>query len=158
MLEALCFDFVVESPHAELVDLFDAHEDNHLIQEYAWSLAHDSFVSRSPPFQVGHKSQSFRYRTPMCVLYPPKVTATACYVLAQRIFDGPNSPSLDARISVAAPSASLPTPPSHKPPSPDASRYAIEYFTFNEGDISSVSGISSYRVVYLTIFTALQKL
>lgn len=44
LLEALCFDFVVESPHAELVELFDAHDDNHLIQEYAWSLAHDSFV------------------------------------------------------------------------------------------------------------------
>jgi len=121
LLEALCFDFVVESPHAELVDLFDAHEDNNLIQECAWSLAHDS------------------YRTPMCILYPPKVTATACYVLAQRIFDGPNSPSLDARISAAAPSASLPTPPSHKPPSPDASRYAIDYFTFSEGEIASVS-------------------
>ncbi|KAF8228192.1 cyclin-like protein [Tricholoma matsutake] len=121
LLEALCFDFVVESPHAELVELFDAHEESHLIQEYAWSLAHDS------------------YRTPMCILYPPKVVATACYVLAQRIFDGPNSSSLDARISAAAPSASLPTPPSHKPPSPDASRYAIEYFTFDKEEISSVS-------------------
>ncbi|RDB21335.1 Cyclin pch1 [Hypsizygus marmoreus] len=121
LLEALCFDFIVESPHAELVDLFDAHEANDLVQEYAWSLAHDS------------------YRTPMCILYPPKVIATACYVLAQRIFDGPNSPSLDARISAAAPSASLPTPPSHNPPSPDASRYAIEHFTFSETELSSVS-------------------
>lgn len=82
----------------------------------------------------------YRYRTPLCVLYPPRVIATACYVLAQRISDGPNSPSLDARISVSAPSASLPTPPSHKPPSPDASRYAIEYFTFTEPELLSVSG------------------
>lgn len=44
LLEALCFDFVVESPHAELVDLFDAHEVDALVQEFAWSLAHDSFV------------------------------------------------------------------------------------------------------------------
>jgi len=121
LLEALCFDLVVESPHAELVDLFDTNENNPLIQEYAWSLAHDS------------------YRTPMCILYPPKVIAATCYVLAQRIFDGPNSPSLDARISASAPTASLPTPPSHKPPSPDASRYAIEHFTFSETELSSVA-------------------
>ncbi|KAF9464672.1 cyclin-like protein [Collybia nuda] len=121
LLEALCFDFIVESPHAELVDLFDAHEDNLLVQEYSWSLAHDS------------------YRTPLCVLYPPRIIAAACYILAQRIFDGPNSLSLDARISIAAPSASLPTPPSHKPPSPDASRYAVEHFSFNVAELSSVS-------------------
>ncbi|GLB34981.1 putative cyclin family protein [Lyophyllum shimeji] len=121
LLEAICFDLVVESPHAELVDLFDTYENNPLIQEYAWSLAHDS------------------YRTPMCILYPPKIIAAACYVLAQRIFDGPNSPSLDARISASAPTASLPTPPSHKPPSPDASRYAIEHFTFSETELSSVA-------------------
>ncbi|KAF5381003.1 hypothetical protein D9615_003930 [Tricholomella constricta] len=121
LLEAICFDLVVESPHAELVDLFDAYEHNPMIQDYAWSLAHDS------------------YRTPMCILYPPKVIAAACYVLAQRIFDGPNSSSLDARISASAPTASLPTPPSHKPPSPDASRYAIEHFTFSETELSSVA-------------------
>jgi len=87
----------------------------------------------------------------MCILYPPKVTAIACYVLAQRIFDGPHSPSLDARISAAAPSASLPTPPSHNPPSPDASRYAIEYFTSNDGEISSVSGLNSCHTVYVNL-------
>lgn len=121
LLEAICFDLVVESPHAELVDLFDAYEKNPMIQEYAWSLAHDS------------------YRTPMCILYSPRVIAASCYILAQRIFDGPNSPSLDARISASAPTASLPTPPSHKPPSPDASRYAIEHFTLNETELSSVA-------------------
>lgn len=121
LLEALCFDFVVESPHAELVDLFEALSVEFVIQEYAWSLAHDS------------------YRTPMCVLYSPRIIAAACFVLAQKIFDGPNSPSLDARISAASPSASLPTPPSHKPPSPDASRYAVEHFTFTDVELSSLS-------------------
>ncbi|KAG6868369.1 hypothetical protein C0993_004015 [Termitomyces sp. T159_Od127] len=121
LLEAICFDLVVESPHAELVDLFDAHEKDILVQEYTWCIAHDS------------------YRTPLCILYPPKVIAAACYVLAQRISDGPNSPSLDARISISAPTASLPTPPSHKPPSPDASRYAIEYFALGEAELASVS-------------------
>jgi len=82
---------------------------------------------------------SRRYRTPLCILYPPKITATACFVLAQRIFDGPNSPSLDARISAASPSASLPTPPSHKSPSPDASRRAIEHFSLSETELSFVS-------------------
>jgi hypothetical protein len=42
LLETLCFDFVVESPHAELVDLFDAYNDENVIQDYAWSIAHDS--------------------------------------------------------------------------------------------------------------------
>jgi hypothetical protein len=82
-----------------------------------------------------------RYRTPLCILYPPKIIAVACYVLAQRIHDGPNSPSLDARISATAPSMSLPTPPSHKPPSPDATRFAIEHFQLNESELSSVAGM-----------------
>lgn len=121
LLEALCFDFVVNNPHAYLVDLFDSSAPETLLQDYAWSIAHDS------------------YRTPLCVLYPPKIIATACYVLAQRIYDGPNSPSLDTRISVASPSSSLPTPPSHNPPSPDASRYAIQYFSLNEAELASAS-------------------
>ncbi|KII88538.1 hypothetical protein PLICRDRAFT_41708 [Plicaturopsis crispa FD-325 SS-3] len=121
LLEALCFDFVIESPHACLIELFEAHGDDPLVQDFSWSIAHDS------------------YRTPLCVLYPPPVIATACYVLAQRIVDGPHSPSLDARISSPAPTTSLPTPPSHKPTSPDASRYAIEYFGFNEVELEGVS-------------------
>lgn len=42
LLEALCFDFVVDSPHAELLDLFETLDSSLEIQEYAWSLAHDS--------------------------------------------------------------------------------------------------------------------
>jgi hypothetical protein len=49
---------------------------------------------------------------------------------------------LDARISASPPSASLPTPPSHKPASPDASRFAVEYYSFAEEDIAKVSGKS----------------
>jgi cyclin K len=44
LLEVLCFDFVVDNPHTELVDLFDAHNEPPLLQDYAWSIAHDSFV------------------------------------------------------------------------------------------------------------------
>jgi cyclin K len=44
LLETLCFDFFVPSPHAELVGLFEAHEVNFRTQEHAWSIAHDSSV------------------------------------------------------------------------------------------------------------------
>jgi len=40
LLEAICFDFVIESPHAELIDLFDTYGDT--ARDYAWSIAHDS--------------------------------------------------------------------------------------------------------------------
>ncbi|KDQ60848.1 hypothetical protein JAAARDRAFT_124750 [Jaapia argillacea MUCL 33604] len=121
LLEALCFDFVVDSPHADLVDLFRARDEEPILQEYAWSFAHDS------------------YRTPLCVLYPPRIIAAACYVLAQCIVEGPHSPSLDARISFPPPTATLPTPPSHKPASPDASRFAIEYFGFKDLELLAVA-------------------
>lgn len=83
-----------------------------------------------------------RYRTPLCLLYPPQITATACSVLAARVVDGPNSPSLDARIAFPSPSNSLPTPPSNKPATPDASRFAIEYYAFDEAQLQSVGGTS----------------
>ncbi|KAJ7632590.1 cyclin-like protein [Roridomyces roridus] len=121
LLEALCFDYVIESPHSKLVDLFDANEQDMLVQECAWSFAHDS------------------YRTILCLLYPPQIIAAACYVLAQRVVDGPNSMSLDARVSSSAPNASLPTPPTHKPLSPDATRFAIDYFSFNDAELACVS-------------------
>lgn len=47
LLEALCFDFVVESPHADLVDLFEKFECATKLQDYAWTIAHDSSVLHS---------------------------------------------------------------------------------------------------------------
>lgn len=44
LLEALCFDFVTASPHVILVDLFDMQQASTRVQDYAWSLAHDSYV------------------------------------------------------------------------------------------------------------------
>lgn len=35
---------MTDSPHAELLDLFEALETELEVQEYAWSLAHDSCV------------------------------------------------------------------------------------------------------------------
>ena len=130
LLEALCFDFVVDSPHAELVALFDSCECDLLVQEYAWSFAHDS------------------YRTPACILYPPRIVATACFVLAQRVFDGPNSPSLDARISATSPAATLPTPPSHKPPSPDATRAVVERYGFSDDELGSIADVLSIMLEF----------
>jgi hypothetical protein len=92
-----------------------------------------------------------RYRTPLCVLYPPKIIATACYILSQRIADGPHSLSLDARVSPSAPSASLPTPPTHKPASPDESRFAIEFFGLNESELLCVAGMYHGALVYPTM-------
>jgi hypothetical protein len=85
-------------------------------------------------------SSSCSYRTPLCILYPPHLIATACYVLAQTVSGGPNSLSLDARISITAPSASLPTPPTHKPASPDAYRQAINHYAFNETALGDLAG------------------
>ncbi|KAG9226336.1 hypothetical protein CCMSSC00406_0003215 [Pleurotus cornucopiae] len=109
LLEALCFDFLVISPHADLVDLFDTCQDDDPVCEYAWSIAHDS------------------YRTP---------------------FDGPNSISLDARVSLPAPSASLPTPPPYKSASPVTSRSAIDFFGFNEGQLRCVADALSILVEF----------
>lgn len=81
-----------------------------------------------------------RYRTPLCVLFPPRIIAAACHVYAQRILDGEHSPSLDSRLSFTAPSTSLPTPPSHKPLSPDASRFVIEHYSFDDSELTCVKG------------------
>ncbi|KAF9227951.1 cyclin-like protein [Gyrodon lividus] len=130
LLEALCFDFVITSPHVVLVDIFDTEQGSTRIQDYAWSLAHDS------------------YRMPLCILFSPRVIAAACFILAQRAADGPHSPSLDARISASPPSASLPTPPSHKPGSPDVSRFAIEYFGFNESELQDLADALSIMLEF----------
>jgi len=41
-------------------------------------------------------------------------------------------------VSPLAPSASLPTPPTHKASSPDASRFAIEFFGLRDDELLSV--------------------
>ncbi len=42
LLEALCFDFVVSNVHEVLVDLFEEHAEDEVVQEVAWCIAHDS--------------------------------------------------------------------------------------------------------------------
>jgi cyclin K len=72
-------------------------------------------------------------------------------VLAQFIAEGPNSVPLDARISFSPPSASLPTPPSHKAASPDASRLAIEFFALSETDVQSVADALTILLEYYSV-------
>lgn len=45
LLEALCFDFIVDPPHEILVDVLEKHmpdEVDKALCDVAWSLAHDS--------------------------------------------------------------------------------------------------------------------
>ncbi|KAF8559552.1 cyclin-like protein [Imleria badia] len=130
LLEALCFDFVTTSPHVILIDLFGTQQASTRVQDYAWSLAHDS------------------YRTPLCIFFPPRIIAAACFILAQRVAEGPHSPSLDARISASPPSASLPTPPSHKTGSPDASRFVVDYFGFSQSELQDLSDALSIMLEF----------
>ena len=119
--------------------MFESLETPMEIQEFAWSIAHDSLVFLFL-FTCYNADRRRSYRTPLCVLYTPRLIAIACYVLAQRIYDGPNSPSLDARIAASSPSKSLPTPPSHNPPSPDASRALVDYYKLHEPEVEQVAG------------------
>ena len=81
-----------------------------------------------------------RYRTILCLLFEVRIIAAACFILAQRVVEGENSPSLSARIAKTPASTSLPTPPSHKPNSPDASRFVVEQFQFSEDDLALLAG------------------
>ncbi|TRM59363.1 cyclin-like protein [Schizophyllum amplum] len=121
LLEALCFDFLIQNPHNDLIDLFDEAQSDPDLQDYAWSIAHDS------------------YRTPLCILFPPRIIAAACYILAQAAADDPSASSLDSRLAITAPSSTLPTPPTHKARSPDASRYVIEHYALTPAEVQDVT-------------------
>ena len=45
LLEAICFDFTVSSPHEILIDLFDQYrygDNSESLRDVAWGIAHDS--------------------------------------------------------------------------------------------------------------------
>ena len=44
LLDALCFDFVVDSPHFDLVSLFEIHQLPDALHDHAFSIANDTFV------------------------------------------------------------------------------------------------------------------
>lgn len=152
LLEALCFDFVIRSPHIDLIDLLEARRESPEFEEYAFTIANDSSVPPSCPtnltspskkkdLEIHHSSETrLRYRTPLCVLYPPRIIAVACYVLTQQYIDGAGSLSLTDRLASPAPSASLPTPPSQKPPHPESMRFAVDFYKLNETELASVAG------------------
>lgn len=126
LLEALCFDFVVTNPHEVLVDLFNRHtplaEDNEdQLKDLAWSIAHDSF------------------RTILCLLFDVRIISAACFIIAQRVLGGEHSPSLSSRISSTSAASSLPTPPTNKPTSPDASRFVVEQLQFSDEELAQLA-------------------
>lgn len=90
LLEVLCFDFDIIHPHAFVADTLRAYEvenpelnaaglDTALI-ECVWSVAHDT------------------YRTPLCVLFPPRIVACAAAIYGQCLAEGPRSLTIDDRI------------------------------------------------------------
>jgi len=133
LLETLCFEFWVESPHVQLIQLLEVYESQAL-QDYAWSIAHDSF------------------RTPLSVLYSARVIASACFLLAQKFLEGPNAVSLDARISIPAPSATLPTPPSRTSiplfPSSDRTRFVANFLALSEDELACVADALCILIEY----------
>ncbi|KIY64925.1 cyclin-like protein [Cylindrobasidium torrendii FP15055 ss-10] len=115
LLEALCFEFSVDNPHSILVDAFVEFSISPDVQEVSWTLAHDS------------------YRTPACILWPSRIIAAACLVLAECFHEGANAPSLAERITPENPSPS----PSNTPP--HTSKATIAYFHFSPEDLVNLS-------------------
>ncbi|RKP22677.1 cyclin-like protein, partial [Syncephalis pseudoplumigaleata] len=59
LLEAICFDLVVEHPYVHLLLFVQEHKGKHSISHAAWAFLNESL------------------RTPLCVLYPPNTIAAA---------------------------------------------------------------------------------
>lgn len=90
LLEVLCFDFDIIHPHAFVADIIRAYEvenpelnaaglDTALI-ECVWSVTHDT------------------YRTPLCVLFTPRIVACAAAIYGQCLAEGPSSATVDDRL------------------------------------------------------------
>lgn len=91
LLEVLCFDFDIMHPHAYVSDVLTEYRErlsdasleslDHAAKiDCIWSIAHDS------------------YRTPLCVLFHPRLIAAASIVVGECLADGPNSPSIEDRL------------------------------------------------------------
>lgn len=123
LLEVLCFDFDVQHPHAYLADIFATY-DSYTTDEYTnrliecgWSVAHDS------------------YRTPLCVLEPPQITAAAVFLFAQCLAEGPTGPTLNERLT------------SPRPNDPDWKHL----LSLSEEDTEAVSG-AYFIYIYIYIY------
>ena len=88
LLEALCFDFVIDSPHADLVDLFDAHDVAYRLQDYAWSIAHDSLVLMPMPMsRLCSDRNTYDFQVPHSPLRPLPTENHRYYLLHSRPTD-----------------------------------------------------------------------
>lgn len=138
LLDALCFDFTVDHPQAHLIKLLEVVEANETLHQYAWTSIHDSF------------------RTPLCILYSSRIIAAACFVLAQRLVEGPNTASLDERI-FARSSASLPTPPHMYPHSPQSRSFIQDFFYFSDLEMEDVAIAVSIILDFYSAFTSAEE-
>jgi hypothetical protein len=90
LLEVLCFDFDIIHPHAFVADILRSYEpedpafvaaglDTALV-ECVWSVAHDT------------------YRTPLCVLFSPRIVACAAAIYGECLAEGPRARTVDERL------------------------------------------------------------
>jgi cyclin K len=144
LLDALCFDFIVDHPQAELVDLLAAFNAAEILEQYAWTLVNDSLVCHSCSGALspldGLIISTTSLRTPLCILQPPRIIATACFILGQKLEEGSNSASLDERIYSRS-SASLPTPPHMHPRSPPSANFAQGFYQLSESEMEAVASM-----------------
>ncbi|KIJ44364.1 hypothetical protein M422DRAFT_228474 [Sphaerobolus stellatus SS14] len=138
LLEALCFDFIVDHPHAELASLLLHERRGELLEQYAWTIVTDSL------------------RTPLCLLQPGRIIAAGCFILAEKLFDGPNSASLDERI-FSRPSASLPTPPHLYAQSPKSDNAAQMFFNLSDEDMEAVAVTITMLLDLYSAFAAMDE-
>ncbi|KAI8326222.1 cyclin-like protein [Martensiomyces pterosporus] len=77
LLQALCFDMVIDHPHTALIDLSQLLSLNQPLSQMAWSFIADCM------------------RLPLCLVYPPKSIAYASLSLAIRVASSDVRGSLD---------------------------------------------------------------
>ena len=128
LLEVLCFDFDIIHPHAFVADILRTYEveDPELIAtgldtaliECVWSVVHDT------------------YRTPLCVLFSPRIVACAAAIYGQCLAEGPSSPTVDDRLR-DSPGSDLPWRSS---------------LNLTENDLPSVAG-ELYLIVWASSLT-----
>ncbi|KAF9519975.1 hypothetical protein BS47DRAFT_914482 [Hydnum rufescens UP504] len=83
LLETLCFDLTVEHPHNDLLNAAEVLQTPEQLLAYVWSVMNDTF------------------RTPLCVLFAPRVIASASYILCLN-WMAPGVPLMDTETGPQA--------------------------------------------------------
>jgi len=109
-----------------------------VFEHYVWTVMTDACVSLCLTVIHNLINVYGSLRTPICLLQPSRIIASACFILAEKLLDGPNSASLDERI-FSRPSASLPTPPHMHPRSPKSTNAPQAFFQLSDNDLEAVA-------------------